>query len=86
MIVPVEVPQEITDLAQAIALCPVQVCEKVDPIMVRVVEGVKRRRQCLSLVQDAFSQLRLDVTYLIFDLEATRRERDEYHRQLEDAS
>jgi hypothetical protein len=31
------------------------------------------------------SQLRLDMKYLMFDLEATRRERDDYKRQLEDA-
>jgi len=81
-----EVPQEIADLAQAIALLPGQVREKVDPAMVRVIESVKRRRRILSLVQDALSQLRLDMKYLAFDLEATRRERDEYRRQLEDAS
>ena len=81
-----EVPQEIADLAQAIALLPAQVREKVDPAMVRVIESVKRRRRILSLVQDALSQLRLDMKYLAFDLEATRRERDEYRRQLEDAS
>jgi hypothetical protein len=81
-----EVPQEIADLAQAIALLPAQVREKVDPAMVRVIESVKRRRRILSLVQDALGQLRLDMKYLAFDLEATRRERDEYRRQLEDAS
>jgi hypothetical protein len=28
-------------------------------------------------------QLRLDMKYLVFDLEATRRERDDYRRQVE---
>ena len=42
----------------------------------------KRRRRILSLVQDALGQLRLDMKYLMFDLEATRRERDEYRRKL----
>ena len=81
-----EVPQEIADLARAIAQLPGQLREKVDPAMVRVIESVKRRRRILSLVQDALSQLRLDMKYLAFDLEATRRERDDYRRQLEDAS
>jgi len=31
-----------------------------------------------TLVQEALSQLRLDMKYLVFDLEATRRERDAY--------
>ncbi len=42
-----------------------------------------RRRRILNLVQEALSQLRLDMKYLIFDLEATRRERDQYKAQLE---
>jgi hypothetical protein len=39
----------------------------------------------MSLVQDALGQLRLDMKYLVFDLEATRRERDDFRRRLEDA-
>jgi hypothetical protein len=35
-------------------------------------------------VQEALSQLRLDMKYLLFDLEATRRERDAYKKQGED--
>ena len=54
------------------------------PIAKRVVASTKRRRRILSLVQDALSQLRLDMKYLLFDLEATRRERDEYRQQLEE--
>ena len=48
-----------------------------------MVECSTRRRRILNLVQEALSQLRLDMKYLIFDLEATRRERDEYREQLE---
>jgi hypothetical protein len=49
----------------------------------RVIESTKRRRRILVLVQDALGQLRLDMKYLVFDLEATRRERDAYKQQLE---
>jgi hypothetical protein len=49
-----------------------------------VVESTRRRRRILGLVQDALSQLRLDMKYLVFDLEATRRERDDYRRQLDE--
>jgi hypothetical protein len=34
-------------------------------------------------VQEALGQLRLDMKYLMFDLEATRRERDLYLSRLE---
>jgi hypothetical protein len=43
-----------------------------------VIDGSTRRRRILNLVQEALAQLRLDMKYLVFDLEATRRERDRY--------
>ena len=81
-----EVPQEMAELANAVAQLSPDAREKVDPALARVIDSTRRRRRILSLVQDALSQLRLDMKYLAFDLEATRRERDEYRRQLEDAS
>lgn len=36
----------------------------------------QERLRILNLVKETLSQLRLDVSYLVFDLEATRRERD----------
>ncbi len=81
-----EVPAEIAQLASAISELPEDIREKVNPHMNRVIDSTKRRRRILGLVQDALSQLRLDMKYLMFDLEATRRERDDYRRQLEEAS
>jgi len=78
-----EVPREIIELAMAISHLPSELREKIDPALGRVVDSTKRRRRILSLVQDALSQLRLDMKYLAFDLEATRRERDDYRRKLE---
>ena len=81
-----EVPREIVDLAAAISQLPPEHRERIDPVLVRVIDSTKRRRRILSLVQDALSQLRLDMKYLAFDLEATRRERDEYRRKFEEPS
>ncbi len=50
----------------------------------KVVESLRRRRRILSLVQEALSQLRLDIKYLMFDLEATRAERDALREQPND--
>ena len=57
---------------------------ELDESLRRVIDSVKRRRRILSLVQEALSQLRLDVKYLMFDLEVTRRERDELKERLEE--
>lgn len=83
---PPEIPAEVRELAAAIQRLPVEFRQAIEPLMDRVVESTKRRRRILGLVQDALSQLRLDMKYLVFDLEATRRERDDYRRQLEQAS
>jgi hypothetical protein len=81
-----EIPREIVELAAAIGQLPPEHRGKIDPTLARVIDSTRRRRKILSLVQDALSQLRLDMKYLAFDLEATRRERDEYRRKLEEAS
>ena len=71
-----ELPKDVADLANAIASLPAEQRSRVEPLMFRVVDSTRRRRRILNLVQEALSQLRLDMKYLVFDLEATRRERD----------
>lgn len=81
-----DIPREILDLATAVHELPREHREVLEPVMNRVLDSTKRRRRILSLVQDALSQLRLDMKYLAFDLEATRRERDDYRRQVEESN
>lgn len=80
-----ELPLDIIELAQVLQQLPLEQRLAVEPVFARVVESTKRRRRILNLVQDALSQLRLDMKYLMFDLEATRRERDEFKRNDEEA-
>ena len=79
-----ELPADLLRLISAIHALPDQYSRDLIPAVERVVESTKRRRRILNLVQDALSQLRLDMKYLMFDLEATRRERDEYRLKLEE--
>jgi hypothetical protein len=79
-----ELPADILELAAVLAGLPREQRQVVEPLFSRVLESTKRRRRILSLVQDALGQLRLDMKYLMFDLEATRRERDELRRQIEE--
>jgi hypothetical protein len=80
-----DLPADILELAGAIKGLPAEHRFAIEPLFARVLESTKRRRRILGLVQDALSQLRLDMKYLMFDLEATRRERDDYRRKLEEA-
>jgi len=77
-----KLPADFVRLAEQIDSLPDEHRIPLEPILARVTESTRRRRRILVLVQDALSQLRLDMKYLLFDLEATRRERDEYRRQI----
>jgi hypothetical protein len=77
-----ELPRELIDLARHIAALPAEHQGELETAYIRVVDSIRRRRRILSLVQEALAQLRLDIKYLMFDLEVTRRERDELRERL----
>jgi hypothetical protein len=77
-----ELPTDIVDLIRKVSELPGEMRDLIEPTLGRVIESTRRRRRIMNLVQDALAQLRLDMKYLLFDLEATRRERDDYKKQL----
>ncbi len=77
-------PRDLAELQSVLQQLPAETWRSVEPLLSRVVDSTRRRRRILALVQEALSQLRLDLKYLMFDLEATRRERDEYRRQIDE--
>ena len=78
-----QLPLDLNDLISAIQGLPEEHRKSLEQPLDRVVEYTKRRRRILNLIQEALSQLRMDMKYLMFDLEATRRERDTYKNALE---
>jgi hypothetical protein len=78
-----ELPRELVDLGKRIAALPEEHYRELEQSYVQVVDCVRRRRRILELVQEALSQLRLDIKYLMFDLDVTRKERDELRAQLD---
>jgi hypothetical protein len=82
--IPDELPRELVDLARSIAALPLNYQPELETAYVRVVDAVRRRRRILGLVQEALSQLRLDIKYLMFDLDMTRKERDALRERLGD--
>lgn len=73
-----EASPDLLELAAIVTELPQEHRVRLEPVLTRVFESTKRRRRILNLVQEALSQLRLDMKYLVFDLEATRRERDAF--------
>ncbi|MCA9023724.1 MAG: transcriptional regulator [Planctomycetaceae bacterium] len=78
-----EQPRELVELGRLIAELPEEHFKRLEGSYNQVVDCVTRRRRILTLVQEALSQLRLDIKYLMFDLEVTRGERDELKHQLD---
>ena len=76
-------PQEMIELVTHIQNLPEDLRQQIEPTMHRVIDFTRRRRRILNLIQEALNQLRLDMKYLVFDLEATRRERDEFRQQVD---
>ena len=71
-----ELPKDMLELGDLIGALPLELRHRIEPSYARVVESTRRRRRILTLVQEALGQMRLDMKYLVFDLDATRGERD----------
>lgn len=74
---------EIEKLIYATSGLPVKYVKEIGPLAIRIREIYKKQTKLIQEVQKRISDLRLQVKYLIFDLEATRRERDEYKARLD---
>lgn len=78
-----EIPKEAQPLVDALKQLPPEQQGQIAQPLHELLSKIGREKRIIRLVQEALGQLRLDMKYLMFDLEATRRERDEYQRQLE---
>jgi hypothetical protein len=78
------VPQELIELRNHMDKLPAHLRDRLLPLCERVGHYTRLQGRLVKIAQDAVDQLQLDVKYLMFDLEATRRERDEFRNQLEE--
>lgn len=78
-----QVPQELVELRNHLDQLPHYLQQKLVPLCERVGHFARLQSKLVKIAQDAVDQLQLDVKYLLFDLEATRRERDDLRRQVE---
>lgn len=67
---------ELAELRQAVDRLQPDVRAIVDPPLERIERKMGIQREALRLIKDALVQFRLDMKYLMFDVETTRRERD----------
>jgi hypothetical protein len=79
-----ELPQELMELRMRMELLPEALRQKFLPLWEKISQISRLQSRMVRIAQDAVDQLQFDVKYLVFDLEATRRERDSYRQQLEE--
>ena len=83
ILAPEEIHIELKTLISVTETLAPEVQRQLKPALTQLNDLLSNRKRTLKLVQEALSQLRVDIKYLMFDLEATRRERDELQKQLE---
>jgi hypothetical protein len=76
------IPRDLIEMRCHLDQLPLQFREKLVMLCDRVGHYARLQSRLVRIAQDAVDQLQLDVKYLSFDLEATRRERDDAIQQL----
>jgi hypothetical protein len=79
-----ELPQELLELRVRLEMLPEPTRHKLLPLCEKLAQVSRLQSRMVRIAQDAVDQLQFDIKYLVFDLEATRRERDAYRKQLEE--
>ena len=77
-------PREMVSLQREVARLPEPTRNSLQPLCRELVETFRRRRRVMSMAHEALSQLRLEVKYLMFDLDATREEKRRLQQQLDE--
>jgi hypothetical protein len=73
---------ELAELLRLVDSLPSDYRPDMYAVLDRLAACLERRQRMLGFIQDSLNQMSLDLKYLIFDLEVTRRERDEYRDML----
>ena len=77
-----QIPSELIELKKHVEDLPLHLRQKLLPLCERLHHYTRLHSRLLRIAQEAVDQLQLDAKYLQFDLEATRRERDELLREI----
>ena len=76
-------PSEWLALLGRVQSLPTPVRRELEPIVAEAMEEAHFRGRVLTIAREALVQLRLDLELVRFDLDATRREREDLRRLLD---
>lgn len=77
------IPSELVELCRIATRLPEPVRGQLMPLCRRLCRRLRESARLACIAEKAVDQLHVEIKYLLFDLEATRRERDDYRRRLE---
>jgi hypothetical protein len=77
------VPAELLELRERVRALPPALRTELEPIVSEALEHARFRDRVLSVARDALEQFRLDLEMARFDLDVTRREREDLRRLIE---
>ncbi len=75
---------KLAELVQEIGALPANERAKLEALAKDTKERHKKLKQTVTSLQDSIDYLRLSIKYLLFDLEATRRENNYLRKMLEE--
>lgn len=78
--------RKLSELVQEIGNIPDDERSKLETLAAQTKERHEKLKKTVSSLQDSIDYLRLSIKYLLFDLEATRRENGYLRKMLEEQS
>lgn len=78
--------KKLAELVQEIGNIPEEDRAKLQTLAAQTKDRHEKLKQTVSSLQDSIDYLRLSIKYLLFDLEATRRENNYLRKMLEEQS
>lgn len=81
-----EINQKLRELILEINSLPTDKKKKLEPLIEETTKRHEDIKKNFSKITDSFENLRICLKYILFDLEATKRERDLYKNQLDNRS
>ncbi|HVP12497.1 MAG TPA: transcriptional regulator [Phycisphaerae bacterium] len=78
--------RKLTDLLREIGNMPEEDRIRLEALAAETKERHEKLKKTVISLQEALDYLRLSIKYLLFDLEATRRENGQLRKMLEDQS
>jgi hypothetical protein len=78
--------RKLAELLREIGEMPEEDRARLEALATETKERHEKLKKTVSCLQEAMDYLRLSIKYLLFDLEATRRENGQLRKMLEDQS